>query len=806
MLSSWARNRPGTSRTISHGLAIFTICSNNYLPSARIFLESVRTQHPEADLFLALADKAVNIKGLYDSDWVVIQAEELDIPNFHEFAFRYEIMEFNTALKPFIFCHLLEERGYDVALYFDPDIQVLQPLDSILRPLNAGASFVLTPHICEPMEAEEEPHDISIMRAGIYNLGFLGVARCEESLRIMHWWSRRLRFDCISAQDRGIFVDQKFMDLVPAFARNCHVSHDTSLNVAYWNLLQRRFEAVDDGWLVDGQKLTFFHFSGFDPRKPTKLSKYTTRLDGDLPAPLQQLLTQYAKRLLANGYGTLSCASYAYGRFASGTPIHPYVRRLFREWHQAWPDDPFSSYEEFLHQPSPEAAHISPGLVVTNFMKFIHDITPSLKDRLDLRNPSHGKDLVHWYVFHAERDILLSERMITPILARMDRHRVVQTRTLAASAASRADATVIGYLRTASGAGEAGRQTLRALASTGLAVSGYDVDLNVSASRDDQSCTDLLVTEGNGKAQIFHVNADQLSQVMSYVKPRLRSDAIRISVPFWELSEFPEAWIPVFDSVDEIWASSRFIQRALIRRVSKPVVYMPLAVELPPLDKIARTQFGLPSDKFIFFFAFDFLSFIERKNPHGSIAAFKALQMRIGRGRAALVIKSMNGRQAAAQLLALRAEIGDDPDIYLLDQTLSREETLGLISVADCVMSLHRSEGLGLLVAEAMLLGKPVIATDYSATTELVTPQTALAVDYRLVPVRDGEYPFGAGQIWAEPDVAHAAWQMECVFAGAESEPVTSMIARAREYVRGNHSRAHVGQLQARHLQRLIGG
>jgi glycosyltransferase involved in cell wall biosynthesis len=172
---------------------------------------------------------------------------------------------------------------------------------------------------------------------------------------------------------------------------------------------------------------------------------------------------------------------------------------------------------------------------------------------------------------------------------------------------------------------------------------------------------------------------------------------------------------------------------------------------------------------------------------------------------AGLVIKSINGCRSPTRLSALSAEIEEDPDIYLLDRTLSREDTLGLISITDCVISLHRSEGLGLLVPEAMLLGKPVIATNYSATTEFVTPQTGLAVDYRLIPVQTGEYPFGEGCVWAEPDVAHAAWQMMRVFAGAGTESITSMVDRAREHIQRNHSLAYVGQLQARRLRRLIG-
>jgi glycosyltransferase involved in cell wall biosynthesis len=640
------------------------------------------------------------------------------------------------------------------------------------------------------------------MRAGVYNLGFLGVRRGEESLRILHWWSRRLRFECISAQDRGIFVDQKYIDLLPAFVRNFHISHDTTLNVAYWNLSQRSLETADSGWLVDRQKLTFFHFSGFDPKKPTKLSKYTTRLDGDLPAPLQQIAMQYADQILANGYEMLSRANYAYGTFRSGTPIHPYIRRMFRERHRAWPSDPFSDYEAFLHQYAPGTA--SEGGVVTNFMKFIHEITPNLYSGLDLHNPKHCEDLVHWYLFHAERDILLDQRLIAPVLARVEQRRVPTHRGIKASAVSRADATVIGYLRTTSGVGEGGRQTLRALASTGMVVNGFDVDLNVTASRDDQSCASFLVAEGDGMAQIFYINADQLPQVMYHVQTRLHDAAVRVCMPSWELSEFPDAWLPAFDRIDEIWAISRFVQRSLIRRLGKPVIYMPVAVEFPMPRIATRAEFGLPGHKVLFFFSFDFASYAKRKNPHGVIAAFRLLRKRMGLGRAGLVIKSINGRHASGALLDLQVEIKDDPDIYLIDQTLSREDTYALISVTDCVVSLHRSEGLGFLIPEAMLLGKPVIATDYSATTEFVTPQTGLSVNYRLVPVQNGEYPFSEGQLWAEPDVGHAAWQMARVVASLGTEPITSMVARAREHVRRNYSRAQVGQLQARRLQRLI--
>lgn len=198
----------------------------------------------------------------------------------------------------------------------------------------------------------------------------------------------------------------------------------------------------------------------------------------------------------------------------------------------------------------------------------------------------------------------------------------------------------------------------------------------------------------------------------------------------------------------------------LVRKLGKPVIHMPVVLTLDPPPPLPRARFGLPDDAFLYYFAFDFLSFIERKNPRGALEAFRRLRRLASGARVGLVVKSMNGARFPKQVAAFRAEIGDDPDVVLIDQVLSRADTLGLIAACDAVVSLHRCEGLGLLVAEAMALGKPVVATDYAATTELVHPGTGYPVDYRLVPVRPGEYPMAEGQVWADPDLDHAAWLM----------------------------------------------
>ena len=412
-------SQPGPAAGERKRLAIFTICSNNYLPFAHVLFESVSRHHPEAELFLCLADRKADGPNLYGGLWTVIEAHALAIPDFRRFAFRYDIMEFNTALKPFMALHLLEDRGFDAILYFDPDIELFRPLATVVAALREGASFVFTPHLCSPSPDRREPNDLTIMRAGAYNLGFLGVSRSAEALRVLAWWARRLRTQCVNAQAEGLFVDQKFMDLVPGFAPSAVISHDTTLNVAYWNLKQRRLEDEAEGWTVDGAPLTFFHFSGFDPRDPARLSKHDPRFVDGLPGPLLRLTARYAERLLERGHGAVAGAPYAYARFASGTVIHPSIRRMFRELDASACADPFDGYEAFLDEPWPETPRAAPGHLVTNFMRFLHGEAPRFAGRLDLRRPENAEILVRWFVEEAGDELRLDPALVEPAARRL---------------------------------------------------------------------------------------------------------------------------------------------------------------------------------------------------------------------------------------------------------------------------------------------------------------------------------------------------------------------------------------------------
>ena len=329
------------------GLAIVTVCSNHYVPAAKVMMRSARLHHPHATLYLCLGDHRVDEPGFYPEDCEVIDAASLGttglgIAGFNSLAFGYDAMELNTAMKPFILLEALN-RGHDRVMYFDTDIALYSPLDDILDRLDGGASMVVTPHVIRPAEGAREPDDLGIMRAGVYNTGFLAVRDCAEARGVLEWWGRRLLRHCLKAQESGLFVDQKFFDLVPCFGDAIHILRRTRHNVAYWNLQERSLTQEGEGWRVDGAPLGFFHFSGLDPSDPSRLSRYD---DGAAVAPVVAgLVTGYAAALLAEGHVAARRHAYGYGRFASGAPIPRAARQLFRTAYADFADDPFRAFE-----------------------------------------------------------------------------------------------------------------------------------------------------------------------------------------------------------------------------------------------------------------------------------------------------------------------------------------------------------------------------------------------------------------------------------------------------------------------------
>lgn len=230
----------------------------------------------------------------------------------------------------------------------------------------------------------------------------------------------------------------------------------------------------------------------------------------------------------------------------------------------------------------------------------------------------------------------------------------------------------------------------------------------------------------------------------------------------WELPEWPDAWEPAFGLVDEIWSSTRFTQDAMAIKARLPVLHMPMAVDATMSRRYSRASFGLPEGRFLFLYTFDWNSFPARKNPGAAVAAFQAA-FPDRSTPVSLILKTMGVPKDDPNWTSLADVIANDPRIGVINTVLDRDAVLGLCSVCDAVVSLHRSEGFGRTLAEAMLLGKPVIATAYSGNLDFCLPDTSVLVPARLVPVKEGEYPHAEGLLWADVDPAAAAEAMRRV-------------------------------------------
>lgn len=780
--------------------AIMTICSNNYFPYARVLLSSLKLYHPEASLFLCLADIShpdieLGIEGVE-----IIEGRELGIPHFEDFAFRYDIMEFNTALKPFMMAYLIEKLGFEEVIYLDPDIELFAPLAPIFDALRNGSNFVLTPHITAPAETKEYyVDDMAAMKAGIYNLGFVAVSNHRDVIQFLHWWGRRLRFDCFHQEKNGICVDQKLVDLLPGFYDNVKILRDPTLNVGYWNLWQRELEETPDGWLINSQPLVFFHFSGINKDNPNRLSKHTVRFNGNLQPALKSLVEHYISQL--NLFQSQSCeyCNYSYGQFDNNVPIIPAMRFSYRSVNDAWLENPFTEFHHYLNQPAWRVS-TSSAYPLTNLMYFIWEQKEDLQQVFNLEVKEQRKQYALWFIRHSEY-LNIDPFFLQPIFEQLNRIYSHHSQPCIKSSVStdQPDVSVIGYLKSVIGIGHAGRMVASSLETVGLKTKGLNVTLNVETRQGDESVSHLLSPVANGRIHIYNINADQLPLVKDAIRDYVQPADYLITMPFWELSQFPTEWLSSYEGFHEIWAPTRFIQQALLSVMNIPVFWMPPAVTLESFTRVHREHFTLPNNRFLFHFNFDLSSFATRKNPMAVIEAYcRAFHDRYSDIPTGLVIKTRGQDSDGTNLKKLIDLTKDQSDIFIVNQLMSYHDTLRLMDCCDCYVSLHRSEGFGYTLAEAMLLGKPVIATNYSGSKDFVNVSTGFPVDYQFKSLNEGDYPFWQGQKWADPDIDHAAWLMRYI---VNEQYKTKEISEAgRNKILSDYSLQSIGDRYLKHL------
>lgn len=314
--------------------------------------------------------------------------------------------------------------------------------------------------------------------------------------------------------------------------------------------------------------------------------------------------------------------------------------------------------------------------------------------------------------------------------------------------------TVGGVFRSASGLGESARLNLAALQQAGIAHSAADLSASLLGSCELPPPEAPPITAGPG-VLILHVSGPFTPYALRFLGREKIARKRIIAVWHWELPQLPDEWRASFGLVHEVWAPSNFVAQAVRDAFNGPVRIIPHAVTLPgAIDPaVWRRKTG---NRFLAVSMFNMASGFERKNPLAAVAAFRRAFTDDNGVR--LIIKMMNAQAWPPGEAQLRAAIADAPNIQIVTEMMDRKEIFSLLAAADTVLSLHRAEGFGLLAAEAMLAGVPVIATDWSATTDFLNAQNSCLVPYHLIPANDpqGNYHY-PDQNWADPGIDAAA-------------------------------------------------
>lgn len=327
---------------------------------------------------------------------------------------------------------------------------------------------------------------------------------------------------------------------------------------------------------------------------------------------------------------------------------------------------------------------------------------------------------------------------------------------------------LIGHPFVPIGRGEDIRSSFRAFRAAGVDARIYDPSVRTS-----RPCPELQEEFGNhvtdepsGGINIWHLNGDEIEKSTSPFAGKLPPAACHVIYPQWELNTYPQEWSEQLNRFDEIWAPSRFVFDCLRKATSKPVFFLPLSVQVNVTSFFGRRYFGLPEGAYLFLFFFDFRSYIDRKNPQAVIKAFEEICAARSAEDVRLVIKIHGATDSARTMSEFEGFVVElrrckfRDNVILMDAVLTDLEIKSLVRCCDCFVSLHRSEGFGRGLAEAMLLGKPVVATGYSGNLDFMNDGNSCLVRYKLVDVVEGSYPHCKGQVWAEPDIGHAVSSM----------------------------------------------
>ena len=744
-----------------------TIVSKNYLPMAFVLAKSFKANNPDWDFKILLCDMIDStdvFKYIFthrEGEVMPLSAllNYLEINELEELCFKYTVIEMNTAIKPYFLEYLLKVN-YEKVVYLDPDILVLQKFDEINEILNTY-NIVLIPHILTSLPNDNKrPTELDIIRAGTYNLGFIALNKSEETIKLLKWWQNKLIDYGFMNVEEGMHVDQKWMDFAPSFFDKVYILKKKNYNVAYWNLHERKVWKNGNTWVVENYPLTFFHFSGFMIDNLKDISKHQNRYSlKDFPK-MKDLFILYRNLLIDEGILKFKDKKYWFD-YLPGTDIKipEFLRKCYKEILSKI-DNPYNPdrINEVINMANDVILNDPP------ITRLCYDIYIKRTD-LQKAFPNLEKDknsralFAKWIRRSGREEYYLDDVFIG---GSFDPNNIFKDKF---------GINLFGYFENTFGIAEVSRTLFKLLLEIGVPFCLFPIKTDFHEKIKDADLLNLMRKNFSMRnpysINLICANADDTPHIFKHFGNERFERKYNIGVWFWELEDyFP--FSKSFEYVDEVWCFSEFIATTLRKHTTKPVIkftypFMPAwRYILDP--EVIREKLKIAIDNFVFYFSFDFHSGFERKNPEGIIEAFLEA-FPSGNEKVTLLFKTLHADNYPKSKDKLKEIIKKDPKrIIWLDTTLTKEELASITNAIDCYISLHRSEGLGLTMAEAMYLGKCVIATSYGGNLAFMNNENSILIDYSKVTIKDDFGPYKKGQIWAEPDIDEAAKYMRALY------------------------------------------
>jgi glycosyltransferase involved in cell wall biosynthesis len=780
-----------------------TTVTVSLLPQARVLAEAIGRHHPGAQLQALVLGASPG--ALSEAPFRTVTMDDLDISNAAELLLTHAPADLMRLVRPALIAFVRSRDSFDHVCYLAVDHDVLSPLDT---PFHLGTPVALVRRADGALPEDTfAPSPSDLVREGVYTDDFLIVGPDARAGRFLDWYRERMwslhprmaRSEPAPIREAARRHARQLLTLAPTLFALQPVD-DAGVEASAWNLHSRPLDR--DNGIVRAREhpLRTVHFAGFDPQKPYWLAENADRVRVVDDPVLTALCEDYATRLMRQGWQHVDHRGDLGRRLPVGLVFDARVLGLYEDAMNvaAVPGDPFTTsgcaaLMAWMLGPAPAGAAAG----INRYLYSVYLERPDLAQAYPDLDGTDGPGYASWTWVFGRPEMSIPDEFLPPRPADI----VVD----AVTAPPPPGVNVAGFFKSTLGLGEAARLYVQALAACGVSVTTTAVDIDrppeegrrLGQNYGSVEFADLAAT-GECAFNLICVNADELPRFATRAGEDFFAGRRSIGVWAWETDVIPTRWDAAYDHLDEIWVYSRYVAENLGRASPIPVVCVPPPVVAPDAGG-ASSGIELPPG-YRFMFMFDFFSTQGRKNPVGVIEAFtKAFAP--GEGPQ-LLIKTIHAEARPQAYDELRYASAGRPDVHVVDCALGTAEKNALMAECDCYVSLHRSEGYGLTLAECMALGKPVIGTGYSGNLDFMTPANSYLVDYAMTVVGAGVEIYPPEGRWAEPDLDHAAVLMREVY--DDQRAASARGARARSDIEAALAPAVVGRIARERLDRLV--